>query len=168
MGYRTWVNIEVKDFDPKDTKTTKEEAFEAIIDAAEPCQLSMYGDSCEFEDNNGNDIDIITEESKKYPGLLLEGDIDGTSEDRNDQRRFRIRNGMIEEVSMLEPVYPPFTTLLTDEEKKRNTEQSPLEKRLCEIIDYAMNHPGQSPEQIIAAARQLAAELIEIINPENR
>lgn len=107
------------DFDTtkKNTSSTAEEAFEKIINSAEPCSLEQYEDEAYFEDNNGNTIDAIKEASKSEPGLLMEAAIDGTSEDSNDQRTIRIRNGKTEEYSC-KVNFEPFEILVTDKEKK--------------------------------------------------
>lgn len=107
------------DFDTtkKNTSSTAEEAFEKIINTAEPCSLEKYEDEASFEDNNGNTIDAITEASKSEPGLLMEAAIDGTSEDSNDQRTIRIRNGKTEEYSC-KVSFEPFEVLVTNKEKK--------------------------------------------------
>lgn len=107
------------DFDTtkKNTSSTAQEAFEKIINSAEPCSLEKYEDEASFEDNNGNTIDAITEASKSEPGLLMEAAIDGTSEDSNDQRTIRIHNGKTEEYSC-KVSFEPFEVLVTDKEKK--------------------------------------------------
>lgn len=116
MGYRTWVNIEVWDFDPAkepNPETTERQAFTEVVDE-ELFGFEEYDDKyCQAagEDNNGWAIDQLVKNSKRHPGLLLEGSIDGAAEDSNDQRLFRIRNGRIEVIEM-ETFYEPFTELL--------------------------------------------------------
>lgn len=119
MGYRTFVNIQVIEFDTtkENHSNTTQEAFEKIINSAEPCSFERYEDEASFEDNNGCTIDAIIEASKSEPGLLMEAAIDGTSEDSNDQRVIRIRNGETEEYSC-KVIFEPFEVLVTDEEKK--------------------------------------------------
>lgn len=119
MGYRTYVSIRVVEFDTtkENHSNTRQEAFEKIINLAEPCNLVQHEDESSFEDNNGHTIDAITEVSKSEPGLLMEAYIDGTSEDSNDQRTIRIRNGETEEYSC-KVIFEPFEFLVTDKEKK--------------------------------------------------
>lgn len=107
------------DFDTtkKNTSSTAQEAFEKIINSAEPCSLEQYEDEASFEDNNGCTIEAITEASKSESGLLMEAYIDGTSEDSNDQRTIRIRNGETEEYSC-KVIFEPFEILVTNKEKK--------------------------------------------------
>lgn len=118
MGYRTWVTLEVKD----SGTMTKEESRKAFMELCEKAELMSEELNLEDlqtagEDNNGNSLDTFTEESKKYPQLLLEGSVDGTTEDSEDLRKVRIRGGQIETV-MVEHTYEPFEKLLTAQEKR--------------------------------------------------
>lgn len=119
MGYRTYVNIRVVEFDTakENASATAKEAFKDIINKAYPCNLFLDEEEASFDDNNGNTVDAIIEASKTEPGLLMEADIDGTTEDRDDQRRIRIRNGETEKYSC-KVIFEPFEILVTDKEKK--------------------------------------------------
>lgn len=117
MGYRTFVSIKVIQYGPEQT----EKDFKDIIEQADACMLDFdETDRASFEDNNGNCLDEIVQLSANYPDMILETYIDGTSEDSNDQRAVRIRNGEKEENSA-EVIYPPFCEILTEEEKERHT-----------------------------------------------
>lgn len=119
MGYRTYVSIKVVEFDTtkENASATAKEAFNNIINKVDPCSLLLDEDEASFEDNNGHAIDAIIETSKSEPGLLMEANIDGTSEDSNDQRTIRIRNGETEGYSC-KVIFEPFEILVTDKEKK--------------------------------------------------
>lgn len=118
MGYQTFVIITVEAFDASVEKTSDAcEVFRDIMEKAGCLQYQINYDSAEFEDNNANTLNAIVEFSKDHPGLILQGTIDGTSEDRYDNRAFRIRAGSIEEVKA-QVTYPEFTTILTDKEKE--------------------------------------------------
>lgn len=119
MGYRTFVNIRVVEFDTtkENASKTAKEAFKNIINKAEPCALLLDEEEASFEDNNGNTIEAAVEASKSEPGLLMEAYIDGTSEESDDQRTIRIRNGETEEYSC-KVIFEPFEVLVTDKEKK--------------------------------------------------
>ena len=118
MGYQTFVNINVEAFDASVEKTSEaSKVFRDIMEKAGCFQYQINDDSAEFEDNNANTLREIVNLSKDHPGLLLQGTIDGTSEDRYDNRAFRIRAGCIEEVQA-QITYPEFTTILTNEEKE--------------------------------------------------
>lgn len=118
MGYQTYVIINVEAFDASVEKTSDaRKVFHDIMEKAGCLQYQINDDSAEFEDNNANTLGAIVELSKDHPGLILQGTIDGTSEDRYDNRAFRIRAGSIEEVKA-QVTYPEFTTILTDEEKE--------------------------------------------------
>ena len=124
MGYRTWCHLEIKDHEGM-TREEAARAFMKIIDKAEPCMLDLGkceggADYADFDDNNNNTMEAIAKESRKYPGLLMEGSVDGASEDSDDQRKVRIRNGKTETV-MADITYGPFTELLTEKEKSRGT-----------------------------------------------
>lgn len=118
MGYRTWVTMEVKD----SGTMTKEETRKAFTEMCEEAMLMSEELNPEDlqtagEDNNNCSLETFVEESKKYPELLLEGSVDGTTEDSEDQRMVRIRDGQIETV-MAEITYEPFEKLLTAQEKR--------------------------------------------------
>lgn len=118
MGYRTFVIINIEAFDASVEKTSDaSKAFHEIMEKAGCLQYQIDDDSAEFEDNNANTLSAIVELTKDHPGLILQGTIDGTNEDRYDNRAFRIRAGCIEEVTA-QITYPEFTTILTDEEKE--------------------------------------------------
>lgn len=118
MGYHTFVIINVEAFDASVENTSDaRKVFHDIMEKAGCLQYQINDDSAEFEDNNANTLGAIVELSKDHPGLILQGTIDGTSEDRYDNRAFRIRAGCIEEVQA-QVTYPEFTTILTDEEKE--------------------------------------------------
>lgn len=115
MGYRTFVTIKVIQYSPGQT----EKNFKDILEQADPCMLDFDEDNgASFEDNNGNCLDEIVQLSANYPDMILETYIDGTSEDSDDQRAVRIRNGKKEENSA-EIIYPPFRKILTEEETER-------------------------------------------------
>lgn len=118
MGYRTWVTMEVKDSGTMTKKETRK-AFKELCEKAELMseELNLEDLQTAGEDNNGNSLDTFIEESKKYPELLLEGSVDGTTEDSEDQRKVRIRGGQIETV-MVKLTYEPFEKLLTAQEKR--------------------------------------------------
>lgn len=118
MSYTTFVNIRVLDHGTMTRKEAKE-AFDELCEKADLCMedSNLEDLETEFEDNNNNAIKSFTEESKRYPQLLLEGYIDGTTEDSDDQRMVRIRDGQIETV-MAEITYEPFEKLLTAQEKR--------------------------------------------------
>lgn len=118
MGYQTFVIINVEAFDASVEKTSDaNKVFRDIMEKAGCLQHQIGDDSAEFEDNNANTLSAIVELSKGHPGLIIQGTIDGTSEDRYDNRAFRIRAGCIEQVQA-QVTYPEFTTILTDEEKE--------------------------------------------------
>ena len=118
MGYQTFVNINVEAFDASVEKASDaSKVFRDIMEKAGCFQYQINDNSAEFEDNNANTLGEIVNLSKDHPGLLLQGTIDGTSEDRYDNRAFRIRAGCIEEVQA-QITYPEFTTILTNEEKE--------------------------------------------------
>lgn len=131
MGYQTFVNINVEAFDASVEKTSDaSKVFRDIMEKARCFQNQIDDNSAEFEDNNGNRLEAIVEHSKGHPGLILQGTIDGTNEDRYDNRAFRIRAGCVEEVQA-QVTYPEFTTILTDEEKEARAKahsDSPKEK----------------------------------------
>lgn len=118
MGYRTWVTLEVKDSGTM-TKKQAQEAFKELCEKAELMseELNLEDLQTAGEDNNGHSLDTFTEESKKYPQLLLEGSVDGATEDSDDRRKVRIRGGQIETV-MADITYEPFEKLLTVQEKR--------------------------------------------------
>lgn len=116
MGYRTFVAIKVIQYGPGQT----EKDFKDILEQADPCMFDFNELSqASFEDNNGNCLDEIVQLSANYPDMILEADIDGTSEVSDDQRTVRILNGEKEENSA-EIIYPPFSEILTEEEKERS------------------------------------------------
>lgn len=118
MGYQTFVIINVEAFDASVENTSDaRKLFHDIMEKAGCLQYQINDDSAEFEDNNANTLGAIVELSKDHPGLILQGTIDGTSEDRYDNRAFRIRAGCIEEVKA-QVTYPEFTTILTNEKKE--------------------------------------------------
>lgn len=118
MGHITFVIINIETFDASIENTSDaHKVFRDIMEKAGCLQYQINDDSAEFEDNNANTLDAIVELSKDHPGLILQGTIDGTSEDRYDNRAFRIRAGCIEELKA-QVTYPEFTTILTDEEKE--------------------------------------------------
>lgn len=135
------------DFDTtkKNTSSTAQEAFEKIINSAEPCSLVQYEDEASFEDNNGCTIEAITEASKSEPGLLMEAAIDGTSEDSNDQRAIRIRNGKTEEYSC-KVIFEPFEVLVTDKEKKDISDIKARCFRRLDLLDVAKAIADGFPE----------------------
>lgn len=118
MGYRTWVTMEVKDSGTM-TKEETRKAFTKMCEKADLMSEELNTEDLQTagEDNNGCSLETFVQESKKYPELLLEGSVDGTSEDSEDQRKVRIRNGQIETV-MAEITYEPFEKLLTAQEKR--------------------------------------------------
>lgn len=87
-----------------------------MVNNAGPCECLLDENGAEFEDNNGNAIEILRKESVKYPGMVIEGTIDGTSEDSDDQRAIRISNGEMETV-MATISFRPFANILLDKEK---------------------------------------------------
>lgn len=118
MGYQTFVIINVEAFDASVEKTSDASmAFREIMEKAGCLQYQINDDCAEFEDNNANTLRAIVKLTKNHPGLILQGTINGTIEDRYDNRAFRIRAGCIEEVQA-QITYPEFTTILTDEEKE--------------------------------------------------
>lgn len=131
MGYQTFVIINVEAFDASVEKTSDaSKAFRDIMEKVGCLQYQINDDSAEFEDNNGNSLGAIVELTKDHPGLILQGTIDGTNEDRYDNRAFRIHAGCIEEIQA-QITYPEFATILTDEEKKARAKaqsDSPKEK----------------------------------------
>lgn len=118
MGYRTWVTLEVKDSGTM-TKEESKKAFKELCEKAELMgeELDLEDMQTAGEDNNGCSLDTFTEESKKYPELLLEGSVDGATEDSDDRRKVRIRGGQIETI-MADITYEPFEKLLTAQEKR--------------------------------------------------
>ena len=68
-----------------------------------------------FDDHNGDAMETIVEQSKRYPSLLLEAY--GTGEDKEDIYKVRIQNGKKEPVDC-RFVYPTFKNLLTPTERK--------------------------------------------------
>lgn len=118
MGYQTFVNINIKAFDASVEKTSDaSKVFRDIMEKAGCFTYQIGDDSAEFEDNNANTLRAIVKLTKNHPGLILQGTIDGTSQDSYDNRTFRIRAGYIEELQA-QVTYPEFTTILTDEEKE--------------------------------------------------
>ena len=118
MGYQTFVIINVEAFDASVENTSDaRKVFRDIMEKSGCLRHQINDDSAEFKDNDANTLGAITELSKDHPGLILQGTIDGTSEDRYDTRAFRIRAGSIEEVTA-QVTYPEFTTILTDKEKE--------------------------------------------------
>ena len=118
MGYRTYVNIKVEAFDASVEKTSDaSKAFREIMEKAGCMQYQINDNSAEFEDNNANTLGKIVNLSKDHPGLLLQGTIDGTNEDRYDNRAFRIQAGCIEELGAI-ITFPEFRVILTKEEKE--------------------------------------------------
>ncbi len=118
MGYRTWVTMEVKDSGTM-TKEETRKAFTEMCEKADLMSEELNPEDLQTagEDNNNCSLETFVEESKKYPELLLEGSVDGTTEDNDDQRMVRIRGGEIETV-MAEITYEPFEKLLTAQEKR--------------------------------------------------
>jgi hypothetical protein len=112
MGYRTWVNINAVS---KMEAGKLKETLKKIGLATSLGQYEIHSDGFEFEDNNGNTVDAIIEESKKYPSILFEGSIDGTSEDSSDLREFRLKGGLYEEV-LAKIRYPRFETVTSKKE----------------------------------------------------
>lgn len=118
MGYRTYVNIKVEAFDASVEKTSDaSKAFREIMEKAGCMQYQINDNSAEFEDNNANTLGKIVNLSKDHPGLLLQGSIDGTNEDRYDNRAFRIQAGCVEELNAI-ITFPEFRAILTKEEKE--------------------------------------------------
>jgi single-stranded DNA-binding protein len=116
MGYRTWITITVIDRGSM-TEEDAAQAFDKICEEA--CLNSMEKSREDLqmsgEDNNGCCLELVTEMSKSYPELLFDGSVDGASEDSDDQRQIRIRNGEIETV-YADITYAPFKKILTKEE----------------------------------------------------
>lgn len=118
MGYRTYVNIKVEAFDASVEKTSDaSKTFREIMEKAGCMQYQINDNSAEFEDNNANTLGKIVNLSKDHPGLLLQGTIDGTNEDRYDNRAFRIQAGCVEELNAI-ITFPEFRAILTKEEKE--------------------------------------------------
>lgn len=119
MSYTTSVNIRVLDHGTM-TREEAKEAFDELCEKADLCMEDRNLEDLEtdFKDNHDNAIKFLTEESKRYPQLLLEGHIDGTIEDSDDQRKVRIRGGRNETV-IAEIIYEPFEELLTAQEERK-------------------------------------------------
>lgn len=147
MGYRTFVSIRVVEFDTtkKNASATAKEAFKNIINKAEPCTLLLNEEEASFEDNNGNTVEATVEASKSEPGLLMEAYIDGTSEDSDDQRTIRIRNGETEEYSC-KVIFEPFEILVTDKEKKNISDIKARCSGRLDLLDIAKAIADGFPE----------------------
>ncbi len=117
MSYTTWVNLQL--IKNKGNKEKAIQAFKKIVEEADPCFLEFdeKQGTAAFEDNNENALEEITEATSRYPDMLIDGDVDGTSEDFNDRRVIRIQNGKME-IHYGTVTYAPFEVLLTQEERK--------------------------------------------------
>lgn len=120
MSYRTWMNVKVVDYGDM----TPNEVGDAFTDVCDEMDLNLeerniYPKENEFttagEDNNTQSFDSLVDVSKKYPKITFEGDIDGTSEESDNQSVFRVRNGVCERIFM-EKNYKPFAKVLTEQE----------------------------------------------------
>lgn len=115
MGYTTFVVINMIEHDCTTEKHASEE-FQKLMKESQVLNYQIEDDSAEFEDNNGNTLQAIVDNSKNYPGILLQGTVDGTSEDSFDLRTFRIRGGELEEHRAV-ITYPPFQTIRKKKQK---------------------------------------------------
>jgi len=108
------------------SKKEVEKAFNEICDEADLCaeERSVEDLQVSGEDNHDNALEAVEAKSKEFPELLFEASVDGTSEDSDDQRMVRIRNGETETV-MADITFKPFKRILTKkEEEKRRRLQS--------------------------------------------
>lgn len=134
MGYTTYIGLKVIEYDKK-RYSSKEKAivaFQMKTMESKPCDLMLTDKGVEFTDNNGNTIDAIVKSTKELPGILIEGQIDGTIEDSSDLRAIRIKEGKKEEVSA-RIFFPPFKKLLTSFEKKSSGNENDVKLELNEI-----------------------------------
>ena len=165
MGYRTFVNINVEAFDASvENASDARKVFRDIMEKAGCLQYQINDDSAEFEDNNANTLDAIVELSKDHPGLILEGTIDGTSEDCYDNRAFRIRAGCIEEVQA-QVTYPEFTTILTEEEKEARMKaqsESPKERTDGKDLLKITNIKGSICQTEVNAATDMEKQMVSV------
>ena len=120
MGYQSFNDISILQFRGEKQKAVED--FKALLESVEEDGFEYAADKdgdesiASFEDNHSTMIKDIIEESKNYPGLMLEVNFDATNEDSDDQRRIRILEGKSETVfAVIE--FPPFCEILTDEEK---------------------------------------------------
>ena len=94
-------------------------AFRKILEKArvwaEPMSFLQGENEATFDDHNGEAMETIVEQSKRFPSLLLEAY--GTGENRADIWAMRIRGGRTEPVKC-QLTYPTFMTLLTPEERR--------------------------------------------------
>ena len=121
MGYQSFNDISILQFRGDKQKAAQD--FKALLESVEEDGFEYAADKdgddtiASFEDNHSTMIKHIIEESKKYPGLLLEINFDATNEDSDDQRCIRILEGESETVQA-SITFEPFGIILTDEEKE--------------------------------------------------
>lgn len=118
MSYTTWLNIKVVEHG----LMTKEQVRKAFNDMCDEAGLNNEERDVETlstagEDNNYCSQETFVEKSAKYPEIILEGDVDGTSEESDNQQVIRIQNGRIEQIYM-KKTFEPFTEILTLPERK--------------------------------------------------
>lgn len=118
MGYSTWMSVGVAD----KGRMSQEDAEKAFVEVCDYIDL----DDEKYErcvkdletagsDNNGTSLKSLVEISRKYPELIFEGSIDGSSEDSSDLSVYRIQNGKIERI-FADQTYAPFAEILTEAE----------------------------------------------------
>ena len=125
IAQNTYVRIHVKEF-KRNEDNGRISAAGALFDIIDSARLEEYGSKplpkddmeIDFEDNHGSVLNRIVTESANYPGLLLEGVIDGREEVDSDLRKFRIRNGEIETVTA-DIVYPRFAKILCKDDGQK-------------------------------------------------
>lgn len=134
MGYETYIQISVIEQGSMTRKEAKK-AFNDICEEIDICDeiRSVPDLQTEGNDNNGESFKSLVDASTQYPEMLFEGTIDGTREDSNDQRVFRIKNGK-NEVIFMKTAYDPFTQILTKKETEFYTEHPGYNKDLINVL----------------------------------
>ncbi len=139
MGYRTFVTLKVVQYGPGQT----EKDFKDILEQADPCMLNLDEPGlATFDDNNGNCLNELVQLSANYPDMILEAHVDGTTEDSNDQRAVRIRNGKME-TNSAEISFPPFCDIITSDEKERCAKAREVSYGRDDLLEVAEKMAGE-------------------------
>lgn len=131
MSNRTWITLAVVAFGAM-SREQAENAFKDICDNLDLIDTERNVKDLQVAgtDTGGSSLEACVTMSKQYPDLLFEGFVDGTVDDSDDQRKVRIRNGVIETV-YADIVFKPFRKLLTESEVQP---QAPRQLNRSEII----------------------------------
>ena len=168
MGYRTFVSMSVVQYG----QGQDEKDFKKLIENTDPCMMSYFDDGVQFEDNNGNTLEEIVKLSTEYPGMILEAEVDGTTESSDDLRTVRIHNGK-EESNTAKIIYPPFQEIVTKDEKKRSAKAREVSYGRDDLLDVAekmANEFCDAPigEELCSIMADAAYQWLSTINPNKQ